>query len=49
MGQMDEGVSGAEVDEGCNRVMEDRAKWMEGEMETTKRPTSQELHHETHK
>jgi hypothetical protein len=46
MGQMDEGVSGAKVDEGCSRVMEDRAKWMEGEMETTKRPTSHELHHE---
>jgi hypothetical protein len=31
MGQMDKGVSGAEVDEGCNRVMKDRAKWIEGE------------------
>jgi hypothetical protein len=30
-----EGLSGAEVDEGCNRVMKDRAKWMEGEMEST--------------
>jgi hypothetical protein len=36
-------------DEGSSRVMEDRAKWMEGEMETTERPASQELHHETHK
>ena len=35
MGQMDKGVSGAEVDEGCNRVMKDWAKWMEGEMEST--------------
>jgi hypothetical protein len=25
------------VDEGCNRVMEDRAKWMEGEKETIER------------
>jgi hypothetical protein len=49
MGQMDKGVSGAEVDEGCSRVMKDRAKWMEGENETTERPTSHELHHETHK
>jgi hypothetical protein len=32
---MDKGVSGTEVDEGCNRVMKDRAKWMEGEMELT--------------
>jgi hypothetical protein len=32
---MDKGVSGAEVDEGCSRVMKDRAKWMEGEMEST--------------
>jgi hypothetical protein len=31
----DEGVKGAEVDEGCSRVMKDRAKWMEGEMEST--------------
>jgi hypothetical protein len=44
-----EGLKGATVDEGCSRVMEDRAKWMEGEMETTERPASQELHHETHK
>jgi hypothetical protein len=36
MGQMDKGVSGTEVDEGCNRVMKDQAKWMEGEMESTK-------------
>jgi hypothetical protein len=28
------------VDEGCNRVMEDRAKWMEGENETTERLAS---------
>jgi hypothetical protein len=26
-----EGLKGATVDEGCGRVMEDRAKWMEGE------------------
>jgi hypothetical protein len=25
-----EGLKGTAVDEGCNRVMEDRAKWMEG-------------------
>ena len=35
-----EGLKGAAVDEGCSRVMEDRAKWMEGEMETTERPES---------
>jgi hypothetical protein len=30
-----EGLKSAAVDEGCSRVMEDRAKWMEGEMEST--------------
>jgi hypothetical protein len=30
-----EGLKGATVDEGCSRVMEDREKWMEGEMEST--------------
>jgi hypothetical protein len=34
-GQKDKGVSATEVDEGCNRVMEDRVKWMEGKMEST--------------
>jgi hypothetical protein len=29
------GVSGAEVDEGCSRVMKDRRKWIEGKMEST--------------
>jgi hypothetical protein len=41
MGQMDKGVSVMKVDEGCSRVMEDRAKWMEGKKETTERPTRQ--------
>jgi hypothetical protein len=41
MGQRGKGVSGATVDERCSRVMEDRANWMEGEKETTERPTSQ--------
>jgi hypothetical protein len=31
-----EGLKDAAVDEGCNRVMKDRTKWMEGEMESTK-------------
>jgi uncharacterized protein Veg len=35
MGQMGKGSEGAEVDEGCSRVMKDRAKWMEGKMEST--------------
>ena len=35
------GVSGATMDEGYSRVMEDRVKWMEGKKETTKRPTRQ--------
>jgi hypothetical protein len=30
-----EGLKGAVVDEGCNRVMKDRMKWMEGGMEST--------------
>jgi hypothetical protein len=30
-----EGLKGTAVDEGCSRVMKDRAKWMEGEMELT--------------
>jgi hypothetical protein len=29
------GLKDTAVDEGCNRVMEDQAKWMEGEMEST--------------
>jgi len=32
---MEKGVSGAKVDEGCSRVMKDRAKRMEGELELT--------------
>ena len=36
MGQMDKGVSVVEVDEGCSRVMEDRAKWMEGKKGSAK-------------
>jgi hypothetical protein len=28
--QMGKGERGATVDEKCNRVMEDRAEWMEG-------------------
>jgi hypothetical protein len=31
------GVSGAMMDEGSIRVMEDRVKWMEGKKETTER------------
>jgi hypothetical protein len=30
MGQMDKGVSGAEVDEGCSRVMKDQAQMDRG-------------------
>ena len=30
-----QGSEGAEVDEGCNRVMKDRVKWMEGEKGST--------------
>ena len=37
MGQMDKGVSVAEVDEGCTRVMEDQANWMEGKNGSTER------------
>jgi hypothetical protein len=40
---------GTEVTEGCSRVMKDQVKMDGGEMETTERPTNQELHHETHK
>jgi hypothetical protein len=29
-----EELKGAAVDEGCNRVMKDQAKWMEGKMES---------------
>jgi hypothetical protein len=35
MGQKGTGSGGAEVDEGCSRVMEGQAKWMEGKMEPT--------------
>jgi hypothetical protein len=34
-GQKGTGSGGAEVDEGCSRVMEGQAKWMEGKMEST--------------
>jgi hypothetical protein len=30
-----QGSEGAEVDEGCSRVMKDRAKWMEGKKGST--------------
>jgi hypothetical protein len=30
-----EGLKGAVVGEGCNRVMKDQVKWMEGEVEST--------------
>jgi hypothetical protein len=33
------------VDEGCSRVMEDRAKWMEGKMESTRASKPECLHH----
>jgi len=36
MGQKGTGSGGAEVDEGCSRVMEGQEKWMEGKMEPTK-------------
>jgi hypothetical protein len=42
MGQMDKGVSVVEVDEGCSRVMEDRAKWMEGKKGVSR---TRSLHH----
>jgi hypothetical protein len=39
-----EGLKGTTVDEGCNRVMEDQVKWMEGgkgnNRETSKPGTS---------
>jgi hypothetical protein len=38
-GLEEQGSEGAMVDEGCSRVMEYQEKWMEGEMETTERPT----------
>jgi hypothetical protein len=39
---MDKGVSGVEVDEGCNRVMKDQAKWMEGGVKSTE-PTKPDV------
>jgi hypothetical protein len=44
-----QGSEGAEVDEGCSRVMKDWAKWMEGKKGSTK--PSRSLHHggEMHK
>jgi hypothetical protein len=44
---MDKGVSGAEVDEGCNRVMKDQAKWMEGKNEINRAQQARCLHHES--
>jgi len=35
-GPKGQGSESAAVDEGCSRVMEDRAKRMEGKMESTK-------------
>jgi hypothetical protein len=34
-GTKGQGSEGAEVDEGCSRMMKDQAKWMEGKMEST--------------
>jgi uncharacterized protein Veg len=34
-GTKGQGSEGAEVDEGCSRVMKDREKWMQGKMEST--------------
>jgi hypothetical protein len=41
-GMKDKGVRAQEVDEGCSRVMEDRAKWMEGKKGINR---ARSLHH----